>query len=244
MVVAGLLGLGLLLGSFTCMLVFRLPRELPLVFDRSRCGACKRPISGLALIPLLGFFISKGRCPSCLEKIPRAYVFIELFMPALLLTLYTYFGFSDLFFLSFFFIWLGFIHIIIDSEHYLLLDKINIGLLCLAGVKAGLYAMWIPFFEGGLSSLCIFLFLYYASAWWYKRPALGLGDVKTAAVLAAFLGLHASLNMIYFSFLFGGAAGVFVFLFQLKKKEDALPFGPYLILASWLVYFRPDLLLF
>ncbi len=244
MILATLIALGLLLGSLTCMLTFRLPRDLPIVFDRSRCGSCEQPISTLALIPLCGFFIAKGRCPQCHEKIPRLYVFIELFCPLLLLGLYTLFGFSDVFFLSFFFLWLGFLHIVIDWQHSLLLDKINIGLLILAIVKAWMYTDWIPFLEGGFSGFGILLALFWLSLWWYKKPALGLGDVKAAFVLGAFLGLKASLSMVYFSFLFGGAIGLLALLSRIKKRDDTIPFGPFLILASWLVYFRPDLLLF
>ena len=75
--VAGLL-VGLILGSFTTMLSYRLPRRLSIVAPPSRCPRCQTRLRPLDLIPVLSWLLSGGKCRHCAAPIGKRYVLIEL----------------------------------------------------------------------------------------------------------------------------------------------------------------------
>lgn len=66
------------LGSFTTMLVYRLPRGLSIVKPRSFCPTCKKTLVVRDLFPVASYLIYKGRCRQCGAEIPVRYLFIEM----------------------------------------------------------------------------------------------------------------------------------------------------------------------
>ncbi|HET6374556.1 MAG TPA: prepilin peptidase [Methylocella sp.] len=75
--IAGILT-GLILGSFTTMLSYRLPRGLSIVWPPSHCPACKARLSPLDLLPVLSWVLQRGRCRHCGAFIGWRYLLIEI----------------------------------------------------------------------------------------------------------------------------------------------------------------------
>src|SRR5579875_350905 len=69
---------GLLLGSFLNVVGFRMPRSESIVFPGSHCPACKTSLKPFELIPVLSWFILRGRCRYCSRNISLRYPVIEL----------------------------------------------------------------------------------------------------------------------------------------------------------------------
>jgi leader peptidase (prepilin peptidase)/N-methyltransferase len=228
---------GLCIGSFLNMLIFRLPRSLPIGFDRSRCLHCNHVLSPLELIPLLSFVFQKGRCRHCREKIPFRYMWCELLCGALWGWLFYQFGFSfDLWAHGFFFsvmIALFFI----DLEHFLLPDKLT--LPCIAiGLGLALYTAPITDHLLGMIAAAAAMGVIFAiGKLVYKQDVLGLGDIKLAATFGAFWGLKIALLSLYFSFLIGGVTGIILILLKLRNRKDAIPFGPAMILGCFVAVY-------
>lgn len=85
---------GLVLGSFTTMLSYRVPRNLSIVAPPSQCPHCHTPLTKRDLIPVLSWIKEKGRCRHCGERIGLRYLLIEL-VTALAVTLaFALIGFS------------------------------------------------------------------------------------------------------------------------------------------------------
>jgi leader peptidase (prepilin peptidase)/N-methyltransferase len=75
---AGGFVLGLLFGSFLNVCISRLPQHESIVHPRSRCPQCKAPIRWYDNIPLLSWFLLRGRCRDCKQTIPSRYPLVEL----------------------------------------------------------------------------------------------------------------------------------------------------------------------
>lgn len=70
--------LGMIMGSFSTMLAYRLPRRLSIVFPRSHCPSCKTTLDLFDLIPIFSWLAAKGHCRHCHAKIGAQYLVIEI----------------------------------------------------------------------------------------------------------------------------------------------------------------------
>src|SRR6516225_5633399 len=86
--------LGLLLGSFANLLIYRLPLNKPWAWDRSRCSKCQRTIPWYDNIPVLSWFILRGKCRQCKAPYSFRYVIVEALTGLLFGLAYWYYGLS------------------------------------------------------------------------------------------------------------------------------------------------------
>lgn len=232
--------LGLVLGSFSTALTYRIPRGISWGAKRSACTSCQNPLGLMDLIPLFSWLLSKGRCRHCQARISPLYPVIELVTLLSVLGLYMAYGFTPQAFLVMFAMPFLVALLFIDLEHMILPDVLN---MILAGLGA-LNLIMLVFYAheisltGALTSYVLAAAVYGAVAWglgWamskiLKKEALGFGDVKFFAVAGLWLGLG---EMALFCIL-GGLFGVlFGILWKITKKDDIFPFGPALIASFY-----------
>src|SRR5690348_10782838 len=86
--------LGLAFGSFLNVCIYRMPRDLSVVFPNSACPHCKANIKFYDNIPVLSWLILRGRCRNCEEVISPRYLIVELLTGAIFLACYAFFGFT------------------------------------------------------------------------------------------------------------------------------------------------------
>jgi len=237
---------GLAFGSFLNVCIYRLPRGLSVVTPRSACPECKEPIAFYDNLPVLSWFILRGRCRHCKITITPRYWMIELLTGLLFLACYWHFGLTlaTLKYCVLAFLLLGLIFT--DAETKLLPDKMT-----LPGLALGLvFSLLVPVhdlasqflpgmvnlpFSGEVSLRLLSLldsllgaaigasFIYGAGAVylrWRGTEGMGFGDVKLMAMVGAFLGIKLTIFTIFTASIAGSVFGLTtVFVVWLKRTH-------------------------
>ncbi|MAZ48779.1 MAG: prepilin peptidase [Halobacteriovoraceae bacterium] len=233
-----------MVGSFLNVVIYRLPRNESVITPRSKCPQCSSMVKWYQNIPIISFLILKGKCANCDFKIPWRYPLTELTVALFsLLLMPVDLSPQALFNYAFFFsvacVFLA--HLLIDLEHQLLPDKLNIYLLL---VSIPYVVLHFPLMHWLLGALIGFFGPYGVTALFYKlRGVVGLGggDIKLFGILGFILGPLGIINNIFMSCMIGSIIGVI--LIALKKLDRNAPFafGPFIILAATLQIFFPDI---
>lgn len=229
--------LGLAIGSFLNVVIYRLPREKSASKGRSECPHCSSQLRWYHNIPVVSFLFLRGKCAFCSKPISWRYPLVEIINAALYLYFFWMFGFNwqmPVFAL------LGSALIaifFIDFDFQIIPDKIT-----LPGMALGLAVSFIP---GGLSPLSALIGLLvgglslYAVAmlgeFLFKKEAMGGGDIKMTAMLGAFLGWQKVLLIFISSAVIGLVVSIAIMIFSSKMRQNrVVPFGPFLSLAALL----------
>ncbi|MFO7153041.1 MAG: prepilin peptidase [Bacillota bacterium] len=217
--------LGLIIGSFLNVVIYRLPRGETVIWGRSRCPACGHVLAWRDLVPVISYLALGGKCRYCGEAISPRYAAVELLTGAVFAGIYWHFGLAaelwKYLFLSCVLIAASFI----DAEHYLIPDQlVAAGLVGGALFELGLGKSGIlPSLLAGAAAGGILLLVIALS-----RGGMGLGDAKLAAVAGLFLGWPKALLALFFAVVAGGFVGALLVLLKRKGMKEALPFGPFI----------------
>jgi len=221
------LALGLVIGSFLNVVIYRLPRGLGFVRGRSFCPKCKHKVNWFDNVPVISFLILKGRCRFCGGKISWRYPLIELLAGALFYLSYL----SHLSFLSYLLICGLVVIFFVDLEHQIIPDEIVIPLSVLfLGYRllTNIQYLISNFLITGIVS---FLFLYLIHLL-TKGRGMGLGDVKLAFLMGLVLGFPKIVVAFYLAFLTGAFVGVILILLGKAKLKQKIAFGPFLVFGT------------
>ena len=235
--------LGLCVGSFLNVVIFRLPAGYLLGLpSRSACMNCRRKLFWYENIPLVSFLFLQGRCAGCDCRISFRYPFVELLTAVLFIAIYRFYGFSfgALFYCLFV---AGLIAItFIDLDHLIIPDSIS-----LPGIISGLLGSFWVVDLGYLHSVLGVLSgggVFWLLGWVYEkytgREGLGFGDVKLLAMIGAFLGPSGALGTMVISSLMGSVFGVILMIAQKKDMKLAIPYGPFLAIGALTFLFWGD----
>lgn len=225
--------LGLVVGSFITALSWRLPRGEDWVKTPSHCPACNQRLGVRDLFPILSWALGKGRCRHCKASISCRYPSIELAAACLAALPVWLFGLTPLAGWLAAFGLLLLLLSIIDLEHGILPNNLNI-LLCALGLGYA-WQQQHELLDIGLNlgiGLALGLGLKYGYMAIRKRDGLGLGDVKFLAAAGPWLGLESWAPFLFLSGLLGVILGLF---WQKKFGPGTFPFGPALCLALYAV---------
>lgn len=241
--------LGLILGSFYNVLIYRLPREIFWQYRRSHCPHCKAKIPFYLNVPVVSFVILAGKSRCCQRWLAWHYPFIELLSAVLAVGLYFYFPFLDTngnldnaqlmrFLHAYLFASFLLIGSVIDLYHMIIPDEITLTLVALTPAVIYLHPEldWLSSIIGvvaGGGSL-------YAIAWLYwlmrRKVGMGMGDVKLLAGIGGWLGYQGVLTTLLYGSLIGTVVALLL-IFAGKKgynMQSALPFGPCLATGALL----------
>lgn len=216
--------LGLAVGSFLNVCIYRLPRGGSLVSPPSRCGACGARLKPRDLVPVLSYLALGGRCRHCGAAFPARYAAVELMTGLLFVWCRVAAGpglaTAKALVLTAFLVVIAFI----DYDHRIIPDRL---LLWLAGAGAAINlagrADWPDALAGALSGGGVMLLIAV-----FSRGGLGGGDVKFAAALGLWLGWQQTLLALLLAFVVGGLAGGLLVLAGIKGRRDFIPFGPFM----------------
>jgi leader peptidase (prepilin peptidase)/N-methyltransferase len=237
--------LGLAIGSFLNVVIWRVPRKESVVRPASHCPQCETPISPRDNIPVLSWLFLSGKCRHCKNPIPVRYPLVEAGCGVLFVAVAARFGASwEL--PAYLVLTAALLAIsIIDLEHFIVPDRITapltvsaLGLLGLAAVAEG--NGW-RFGRTLLGGMAYFAFLLLLNILYPK--GMGMGDVKLAFSLGLYLGWLGWGQVFlggFLAFLLGAVVGVTLIATKIKSRKDVVPFGPFLALGAMLTILWGD----
>lgn len=245
---------GICVGSFLNVCIYRIPLEQLIAFPPSHCPHCSSPLKPRDLIPVISYLLLKGKCRYCDAGISMRYPLVELLTGLVWLTVYLKFGFSIE---AAAFIYLFSILIavfFIDIDHMIIPNG-----LVLAGLIGGLLvfvcnlfqpfslyapAKWYAPLVGMVSASGVLFIVALIGLLIYKNDgAMGMGDVKIFMPIGLFLGWKLALLSLFLSIMAGGIISIFLLVFRIKDRKSAIPFGPYIILGTFIAVFFGNSLL-
>ncbi|MEI8394239.1 MAG: A24 family peptidase [Rhodospirillaceae bacterium] len=243
--VTGLALVGALVGSFLNVVIHRLPEmikraetegEVPverydLMLPASHCPHCGHLIRAHENIPLLSYVMQHGRCTGCRQKISLRYPLIEALGIAapLLLCLTRPIG-PDLLMIAVF-AWFAIAITAIDLAEFLVPDALSLPLLWvgLLNAAAGFGPGAPAAIFGAVLGYLLFLTISIVGEYVAGRPVLGLGDVKLAAGLGAWVGWAGLPEALFLGCAAGSAIGIGLILLKRQHRGEPIPFGPFLV---------------
>jgi len=252
--------LGLMVGSFLNVVIFRLPVMLKrdwkaqceefleieadsssatrfnLSTPSSHCPQCDHKIRWWENIPLLSYLFLRGRCSGCQTHISLRYPIVELCTGLLTAFAAWHFGFGIPALAAMFLGWVLIALSMIDFDTKLLPDNIVLPtlwigiLLNINGTFTSLESSVIGAAAGYMSLWSIFQIHHLITG----REGMGFGDFKLLALLGAWLGWQSLLTILLLSSLVGAVVGISLIIFLGRDKQIPIPFGPYLAAAGWI----------
>ncbi len=243
LLVAGCALLGLVVGSFLNVVIYRVPRGESVVRPRSRCPGCGTEIAARDNIPVLSWLVLRGRCRHCGEAISVRYPVVEL-LTAVVFGLFAW-QFRDAVAALPAFLWLAGVGIAlaaIDIDTKRLPNALTLPSYVVGGVLLLLPAVvdgdWSAYLRAWLGAAGLFAF-YFLLALVYPA-GMGFGDVKLAGVLGLYLGwLGWGVLVVggFLGFLLGGVLGGLLMVVGRAGRKTKIPFGPFMILGAFLAVF-------
>ena len=228
-----LFGLGLVVGSFLNVCIYRLPREESIAWPASHCTTCNRTLRWYENVPVLSWALLRGRCRTCRSRISTRYPIVELTMGVLFLAGYLAFGLTPMLAVRLLFGCAMVVLFAIDLEHQILPNEITlpgivIGFLFSLALPPGWRSSLIGLLVGGLFPFLI------AEAYLRirGREGMGMGDFKMLAMVGAFLGWPIVWLTLILSCVLGIVIGGGALVISRRGLATRIPFGTFIAVAA------------
>lgn len=231
--------LGLLIGSFLNVCIFRLPRGESIVWPGSHCPVCGAAIQFYDNIPVFSYLWLRGRCRACHVRIPWRYPLVEAANAVGYVGILWFFGpgwpailYSMLF--SALLVVVG-----TDLSHQIIPDAVTLPgvIVGLLGAVTVLPVGWVNALLGILLGAGILWVLAWVSPYVFGKEGMGGGDIKLLAMVGAFLGWKPALLTIMVGSLTGSLIGIFLIGLHVIKRDEYIPFGPFLAFGALVALF-------
>jgi leader peptidase (prepilin peptidase)/N-methyltransferase len=258
-----LIGLiGLLMGSFLNVVIFRTPkmmeqefrseccdfldvqntekdqRKLSLSTPNSTCPECQSPIKPWQNIPVISYIFLKGKCAECSTPISLRYPAIELVTSLLSVLTIGVLGLNIESLVALLLLWTLITLTMIDIDTQLLPDSITLPLLWL-GLIANSFGLYTDLTDAMWGAVWGYLSLW-SVYWLFKivtgKEGMGYGDFKLLAALGAWMGWQLLPLIILLSSLVGAVIGIAGIIILGRNKNIPIPFGPYLAIAGGIAF--------
>jgi leader peptidase (prepilin peptidase)/N-methyltransferase len=232
-IIVFMLAMGLAIGSFLNVCIYRLPRKESLMSPGSHCTTCDRPLTWFENVPVVSWVVLRGRCRTCQTRIAAQYPLVEAITGGVFVAAYLIYGWTPLLAARLLFACAMIVLFVIDLHHRILPNVIT-----LPGVVAGfVLSFFLP--PGWRSSLIGVIagggVLFAIGEAYYRTrgyEGLGMGDVKMLAMIGAFLGWPLMLVTLVFASFAGSLVGVGLLLTRRGDMKAALPFGTFLAVGA------------
>lgn len=226
---------GAVMGSFLNVVAVRLSREESILWPGSHCDNCNHKLKWYENIPIVSYLIQGGKSRCCNTKIPISFLLIEVITGVLYCTSYHSFGFSYNFVISLIFISSLIAIIVADIEYMIIPDEI-------IGVTGILIILCCLFFFGieetgnriiaGILAFVLMYVIKLIGDRLFKKESMGGGDIKLMFLFGLVIGFPLSICDIFLATFIAFPVAVFMLL---SRKDNMIPFGPFLAMAAVLI---------
>jgi len=217
--------LGIMIGSFLNVVIYRIPKNENIAFPASKCQSCHTPLKWYHNIPIFSWLFLGGKCGFCKAPIAKQYPMVEFVTGLIFLVLFFKLGMVwYLPFVAFSFAAL-FALVMIDFKYMAVPDSVNFVALLFALIQPEFLnaLMYAAIAAGGLYLIGLL------SSVLARRQAMGGADVIVAGTMGALLGFPNFFVAIFLS-------AILAMIPALIWREKGVPFVPFLALATFLVY--------
>jgi len=229
--------LGLFAGSFFNVLIYKIPRKLHIFKPYCICFACGQPMQLIACFPILAYIFRKSKCSNCGQKVAIKSVIHVLLTGLLYLLTYIVFGLSINTITGLILTGILLVVSFIDWE-FMIIPNIIVLPFTLVGLMLSTLNIalinptkwWLPlaFCTGSFAFMLIIHLIY--------PKGMGMGDVKLALMLGAFLVKNVIAGL-FLGFLIGSIAGIIFIVFKKKTLKAYIPFGPFISIGGLIAFF-------
>jgi leader peptidase (prepilin peptidase)/N-methyltransferase len=250
--------LGLAIGSFLNVVIYRLPlmmerawrrdcdelsgmvpaqeERFDLSVPRSRCPHCGHMVNARDNIPVISYLLLRGRCRACGAHISLRYPLVEILTAALTVMTALHFGFNWQALFAVLLTWSLIALSFIDFDKQLLPDSITLPFLWL-GLLLSLFDVYTDTQASIIGAAAGYLSLwsiYHLFRLLTGKEGMGYGDFKLFALFGAWLGWQSLPLIILLSSAVGAVIGISLIMFRGRDRSIPIPFGPYLAIAGWI----------
>jgi len=239
--------IGIIIGSFLNVCIYRLPKGENIAYPPSHCGSCGKRLNALDLVPVFSWLFLRGKCRYCGSAISPRYTAVELLTGITFALLYHTFGISLDFFASAFLMSILIVVFFIDLDYKIIPDE-----LVVTGLVAGLIIIVLNIFfpmdiyRGGqwwdpllgmVAGSGTLLIIGMVAAKIYKTDyAMGGGDVKIFAPIGIFLGWKMTFLALLISVVIAGIISFILIVLKLKTRRSTIAFGPFIVIGTFITY--------
>jgi leader peptidase (prepilin peptidase)/N-methyltransferase len=228
--------IGAVMGSFYNVLGLRIVKKESIIKPKSHCEKCGHILSWYELIPIFSFIFLKGRCHNCKTKLSFLYIFSEFFCGLLFAISYYSFGFSPELIISITLSSLLIIVTVCDVTYMIIPDRFIIisGVLILL-TKLIFFGSMV-FLKSLLNGVLAFVIMYLIMKlgdYVFKKETLGGADVKLMFVVGISLEPFLALLVIIIASMIALPISLVLLV---KEKEHAIPFGPFILIGTMIVF--------
>lgn len=227
--------LGLCVGSFLNVVIYRIPKEMSISFPGSHCPKCEYKLRWYDNIPVLSYLILGGKCRKCHEPISIRYTLVEIANMLLWLASALIFWNESIVMACIAMIASSVLICIffIDLEHMLIFNRFTI-IFAALGIVAMFFDGSTTILDhviGSLAGAVLFLGLYFGCILILKKEGFGFGDVKLIIAAGLLLGWQKLVLAILIASL---SASVVLFIIKYKNKDEngkEYPFAPFIVVG-------------
>lgn len=235
MLVYGLLfTLGSCLGSFFILVGSRTAKKQSIVTPASHCSSCQTPLKIYELIPVFSWLFLRGKCRTCQTKIPVSYILLEALSGLIMMTSCYLLAWSTETIVAMTFYYLLLTITISDIEEHKIPNAVLLPFFIIGLFERLLISPNSNWFFNPLLGVIVGFGVMFLLAY-FSKGGMGGGDIKLLAVIGVFVGPIGALITLFLA----AFMGLFYAIFSgaAMKKGTKIPFGPFLAIGAWLVYF-------
>ena len=227
---------GSIMGSFLNVLAVRLSNNESILWPSSHCHNCSHKLKWYELIPIVSYVIQRGKSRCCKTRIPISYLIVEVVTAVLYMVSYHSFGLSYEFVISLVFISSLIVVIVSDIEYMIILDEViavsSILIILLDLVFFGIDYTAEKIIAGILAFGTMFVIKLIGDKI-FNKESMGGGDIKLMFLFGIVIGYALSICDIFLATFIAFPVAIYILL---SRKDNLIPFGPFLAMAAILIH--------
>lgn len=227
---------GSIMGSFYHVVATRVSKGESIINPPSHCEKCGHKLNWYENIPIISYLIQGGKSRCCHAKLPISYLIMELCTGVLFSVCYHVYDFSLDLIVALIFVSSMVTIIISDIEYMIILDEVliiaGVGIIIVDLFNIGIVDTAMKILSG-IGAFLTMLFIKYTGDKMFKQDSLGGGDIKMMFIVGLTLGYSLSVCNIFLATFIAFPIALFLLV---SKKNNVIPFGPFLGMAALIIF--------